>query len=212
MHEVNRRLRRWGITPPPLASVAAHKERQGRRAANQQRLAITVRHYIRGASIEEAAIAGQTSTHYLYRIARTVFESFGETLRNLRGFPTYIRYALAEDAQHTLQGGTSYAAPLLALYRKTPQTRPRRYAATLKDGFVDLLPGAIASQFTIDEIAEAKETPATVITQRFTDLLLPIGLTWHAIEQMSDYHRDAFYQLLLMKPPERALNEPHLLP
>ena len=72
----------------------------------------------------------------------------------------------------------------------------------MKDGFVDLLPGAIASQFTIDEIAEAKETAATVITQRFTDLLLPIGLTWHAIEQMSDYHRDAFYQLLLMKPPE----------
>ena len=200
-HEVTRRLRVLSFTPTPTLAAQEREARKARTREQRQRFPLAIRAYIRGMPVDEAAIAGHTSADYLYREARKIMDLFVESLRNLRSFPTYIRYALAEDFHAIYEGRTTYASPLLVLYRKTTQTRPRPYAPTLKDSFVDLLPGAIASQFTIDEIAEAKGSSRDVITQRFTDLLLPIGLTWAAIEQMSDYHRDAFYQLLLQKPP-----------
>ena len=127
-HEVTRRLRVLSFTPTPTLAAQEREARKARTREQRQRFPLAIRAYIRGMPVDEAAIAGHTSADYLYREARKIMDLFGESLRNLRSFPTYIRYALAEDFHAIYEGRTTYASPLLALYRKTPQTRPRPYA------------------------------------------------------------------------------------
>ena len=207
VHEVNRRLRRWGITPPPLASVAARRQLQGRRTLNKERLAIAVQSYIKGShNIEDAAALGETSSDYLYRLARNALDVFGESLRELRSFPDYVRAALAEDAYRILRGDADnqalYSDSILRLYRKVGNRVAKPVPASPRDGYVELLPAVVRDEISTNDVAAFKETPEDTVKQRFTGLLVGIGLTWGAVERMSSAHREALYQLLIRKPAE----------
>lgn len=205
IHEVNRRLRRWGITPPPLESVQARRLLQGRRQINKERLAIATALYTEGKrTIEEAAILGETSPDYLYRIARQSLGIFGETLRDLRKWPTYVRTALAVDVAQVIRGDADnqalYSDEILRLYRKVGMNKARPLSTAFQQSFQDLLPAVIRDEIDLPTLAAFKEITPDLLKQRFTGLLTPHGLTWAAIERMSHAHKEALYQLLIRVP------------
>jgi hypothetical protein len=203
--EINRQLRKYGMSAPEPASVVARKQLALQKKVKQERQAAAISMYLSGTlTSEEAAEVGETSSDYLLRVARKILDAMGTTPRKNNTYPGHIRAMLADDAHDMLTGSTegNYSATLLNLWEQAAKKPPSKQGrlALSKAPYASLLVEAVRGDVTLDEIAEAKEVSHDFAeTQISAALAQAAGYTWEAVRRMKPTHRTVLADVLARK-------------
>lgn len=186
-----------GVKQPGEKAQALQKRRE-ERAAHE----VAAREWVmRAISGEVTAVEAAKAAGVAYRTMFRAIEAVSpRKLNELSGWPRSFRKAfaceLSKNAPPLVESWLKFAADHRLLLKDSPRypPAPRSWAGvTAKRMLVAVLIG----QATVEEIAAAREVPASVVRSAFTSDLMTLGITFDAVMTLPYEHQIALAELLM---------------